>query len=103
MIWHRREDERYYRWRRRFALFPRKVGPYRIWLEPYTWRNCRPHECPPAKPFEIMFNEFRWHEEWQLRSGYTVRCKVSRYVSLAHSFTTRTWYVISADREMVPA
>lgn len=35
-----------YRWRRRFALWPTRVGNRRIWLGEYAWRPLKKAERP---------------------------------------------------------
>jgi len=55
-----------YRWHRRFAVFPRRIGGYWIWLERYAWRSLPDEEKPPTAhllvpgpPMTTYWTEFR--------------------------------------------
>ena len=99
MFWHRHEAERYYRWRKEFAILPKQIGPYRVWLESYEWRNLKTDERLPRRELD-MFS--RWYKEFRLRNGYTVRCEFSMYPSFASS-VDKWWYLVDGDQHLVDA
>lgn len=63
MIWKVRDSNR---WRKRFAVFPKKIGNRWIWLSRYAWRLSSYRDVP--------FNIMSWgsYEEWSLPCGYSV-------------------------------
>lgn len=64
MIWTKRSP---YRWRKKFALFPKRVGDKWVWLQRYAWRRLTPDEVPDVDPIYTVF----WRE-YSLPNGYLV-------------------------------
>ena len=87
MIWNKRDP---FRWRKCFALFPKRIDERWIWLERYAWRPLTEEETPSEDT--IIRSEYgsitlpavfgcSW-EEHTLRDGYT-RWRKSRYTGLS--------------------
>lgn len=82
-----------YRWRRRFALRPRKIGTQWIWLEWYAWRPLKTVEVAQLLNDLYLIGPLRpsWFEEFTIRrTGYTVWRET--WISLAMSPPTRIWH-----------
>lgn len=56
------------RWRRRYALRPRRIGEHWVWLEWFAWRPMSNKEIPPAMLRDMTL----WREYNLKRIGYTV-------------------------------
>ena len=96
MLWHRRAEERYYRWHRRWALFPRRVGEYRVWLQSYAWRRLRPEEEPKLGPFYLPSPMIiKLYTEWQLASGYAVRRE--KFTIIGNPIWSNSWYRVTEE------
>ena len=70
-----RKERDVYRWRRRFALFPRKIGTQWIWLERYAWRYLTTEDVLPLLKKLYLVGPLRistWSEFTIKEPGYTV-------------------------------
>ena len=84
-----------YRWRRRYAIRPRRIGDRWIWLQAFAWRPFRPEE-EPARDWRMIglgvlvgFSERR---VYTLPDGYTVACRLDYPPSLgAVPFIFKDW------------
>jgi len=63
MIWKVRDPNR---WRKCFAVFPKRIGDKWIWLSRYAWRPL-PEEYTQSPPFA-----FRFYQEFSLPCGYCI-------------------------------
>lgn len=69
-----RAERDYYRWRRRFALWPRKIGKQWIWLEWFAWRPLKTVDVAAILNEQCLLGPLRpsWWTEFTIkRSGYT--------------------------------
>ena len=88
MIWNKRDP---WRWRRRFAWLPRRVGGHWVWLIQYAWRPLKSEEVPPHKklphPLDLYIKE--WWEEWVVHNGPIVwKCYTYHFGGLSHVHTS---------------
>ena len=61
MKWRRRAIDRH-RWHCRFALLPKRIGEYRVWLESYRWRHLHPREKPKDYLGSLTIRVYRAYE-----------------------------------------
>lgn len=70
-----RNERDFYRWRRRLAWRPRKIGNQWIWLEWYAWRYLKSDEVHPLLSDLYLIGPLRisfWTEFTIKRTGYTM-------------------------------
>ena len=103
MIWRKRDPDR---WRKRFAVFPMRIGERWVWLRRYAWRPLRDIDPPiwSPDPFSAIFSHLRW-EEWRLPDGYVVWRRLEAFMGSsgmemsAHHYFRDFFY---CDSGMVP-
>lgn len=83
MIWDHPEKY-HYRWRRRFAWLPRRVGQHRIWLSSYAWRFLTSSEKDDLVPGWQTEWSFYVRRLWQLPNGYTCFSERMSLSSIEH-------------------
>lgn len=98
MKWARKKPD-VYRWHKRFALFPKRIGDRWIWLEKYAWRRMEKEEHTDPASTKISFRFYSFWEEFALVDGYTAHLETSG--SFGHGFSTSDWHKLKPRLKVV--
>lgn len=95
MIWDHPEKD-HYRWRIKFALWPRRVGSRRVWLCQYAYRYLTTEERRQYDPMhdDLYRLSFPTWTMWQTPDGYTCLRKSNNHLG----FSFHYWREIQEEK-----